>query len=249
MGKIKRYLITFPVILIILIALFLVFSKRLFNIDLGISLFSDSERTTSVAVLRDVREICSFNTIEYIYKIVFPLDFLPEDVAREVLADKQRKGVTLNPAEMVYLEVYDLCREIGIDTASKRGDFVVVTSVVKGGYDFTGTVFEDPESAVNLNDTVRINKEENSLVIRLPDPVIADCIIEDATSENYPYPDIAINPEGWKKLTSFLSEKIKELVIEDGILVRADEKGKEFLERFFLDAGFSKVIFLQEENI
>jgi len=82
------------------------------------------------------------------------------------------------------------------------------------------------------------------LSLRLPPPIIADLIIEDATSKNYPYPDAAIEPEEWKKIAAFVEEKIRILVIEEGILLLTEEKGRQFIERFFLDAGYSTIIFL-----
>lgn len=244
--KLRGRLITSVIIIIILGVLALIIADKIFNIDLGIHLTKTEKTSVSEGVLEEVREILSFNTVEYVYKTVFPYDFAPPDTDWDRLLLKQQRNLAVTETEKKLLEVYQLCTDVGIRLDSRSYTFVVITSVVKGGFDLKGTVYENPESGENLHDYIRIDKESNSLYIKLPEPVIVDLIIEDSTSENYQYPDLGIEPQSWKKLTAFIAREIEGKVIEEGILETARERGEEFFRRLFLEAGYNDIVFMED---
>lgn len=238
--KIRSWLILFLIIIIILAVLALIIADRFFNIDLNFRLSRTEKTAVSVAVLEEMKEILSVNTVEYVYKTVFPYDFVPADTDWNSLLGKRRNNQPLSDMENRHLEVYELCRDVGISLDSRSYVFVVITSVVKGGFDLQGTVYE------NLEEYIRIDEESNTLTLKLPEPKIVDLIIEDSTSETYKYPDLGIEPENWKKLTGFIAGEIEGKVIEEGILEAARTRGEEFFRRLFLEAGYSEIIFLED---
>lgn len=219
-------------------------AKPLFNIDLLEKLNRSKVETGSEAILTRVQDLFQFQTVEYVYKSVFPFDFVPAVYDWRSLLDKEYRGEPLSSQEEEYLAVYRFCEQIGINLNRKKLDFVVITTIVRGGFDLEGTVYENPENAANIEEYLRIDRDENVLYLRLPPPVITDFEIEDPDRTRYPYPDFEISPENWKLLTQFTAGKIRQQVLEDGIIETAKMKGTAFIEALFMESGIEKVVFL-----
>lgn len=232
------------IILVVIAAAFFLLAKPLLNIDLQERFKKKRTTTASVAVLEEVRDLFLFQTVEYIYKTVFPYDFVPADYDWRTLLRKVAEQDTLSAEETEYLSIYRFCEDIGIKLDSNRYEFVVLTAVVRGGFDLKGTVYERPEEHENLEEFVFVDEEEKTLYLRFPEPVIVNFTIEDPTAANYPYPDIEISPDNWKKLTNFVSLKIQEQVISEGILEIAKQRGEAFIEKLLIDAGLKQIVFL-----
>ncbi len=225
----------------LLAALFFLISDIVF--DLGFGIIRDTKVSSSTATLTQVRSVLSLNTLEVVRKVVFPYDFVPEDIDWNLfLKVKEKRPLSLS--ETAYLATYELCREIGIDLRKKRREFVVLTTIIKAGFDLTNPLFSAPESAgAALAGKYVQTDSSGGITITLPPAVITDMIIEDAGTETYTYPDIRIGPENWKKLTLFVEERIQRDKAAQDILEMAAENGRKFLSRMFLDSGYSKVSF------
>ena len=240
MKRIKPLFIS-VIVLVVLAVLFVALSKPLFNLDLRF--VRERIRSSSTATLVQVRDILALNTVEVVYKVVFPYDYVPADMNWSLILRQYREGRDLSLLEETYLEVYRLCEEIGINLESKKREFVVLTTILKGGFDLSDPVFASPESAGNRSNRFIMIDSENAITITLPDTVITDIIIEDAETRTYLYPDIRIGPEDWKMLTSFVERQVAADAEEHGILQLAEENGKRFLRRLLLDTGYDSVIF------
>ena len=232
--------LTLTVILLLALGFFLI-SDTVF--DLGFGIIRDTNVSASVVTLIQVRDILSLNTVEVVRKVVFPYDFVPDTVDwNQFLKVRDRRPLSL--LEISLAETYDLCSEIGIDLRKKRGDFVVITAIVKAGFDLSNPAFASPEQAgAALAEEYVRPDPSGGITIKLPPAVITDLIIEDSGSAGYGYPDIQIGPENWKKLTLFVKERIKSETKVSDILGLATENGKQFLSRLFLDSGYSTVSF------
>lgn len=246
MAEKKRRRQRFPLRLVLILAIVLVLAflftaNPLFNLDFG---FIRTDKTAvSIALLTEVREVFALNTIEFIHKSVFPHDFIPEDADWSRLLVKRREGILLSEEELSHLEFYDLCKDLGLSADPDSYDFVVVTSIVKGGFNLAGTVYENPETRPEeAASAVRVR--EDTVELLLPEPEITDFIIEDASSESYAYPDLDIDPGEWKVLTSYLQGRVEGMVKDEGILDMAKERGRSFIEGMLKDAGFREVVFL-----
>ena len=112
---------------------FLVLADPLFDLDFG--LIRDRRRAASSIVALSGRDLMLLNTVEAIYKVVFPYDYVAADTEWRPLLSKSASGAELTAAEASQLEVYRLAADIGIDLQSKRNDFVVVTAIAKIGLD------------------------------------------------------------------------------------------------------------------
>lgn len=246
-SRFPKFLI--PVIIVIIIgAAFLFTAKPLFNMDLGIRLFKTDVVSDSEAVLMEVKDIFQFNTVEYVYKTVFPYDFIPADYEWTGLLLKTTRREPLTKEEEKLLSMYRFCDKIGIKIDSNRYDFAVVTCIVKGGYDLTGTLYAQidlDEHMANIEDYILIDAEKNSISLRLPRPTIVDVVIEDSTDTNYQYPALSISPGNWKILTSYVAESVREKVTEDGILESAEARAKDFISQVLIQSGYSSVDFIE----
>ena len=203
-------------------------------IDIDLSLQREKRVSTSVAVLERVRDILNLNTVEMVYKVVFPYDFVPADMNWTLFLKQHRESRRMSPLEIGYLETYTLCNEIGIQLERKKNEFVVVTTIIKGGFDLS-----------SLAEHYVIVGDQNGITITMPRAIVTDFIIEDTGSEMYSYPDIDIDPERWQKISAFIQKRMINTAVSGGILQFAEENGKQFIERFFLDAGYSSVNFLE----
>lgn len=233
-------------IVVVIAAAFIFLAQPLFDINLRNLVLRRSTEAVSMAVLEETRDVLSFQTIEYVYKAVFPYDFVEPEYDWRALLQKAATDADLTDSEREHLEFYSFCRGLGIRLLTDRYEFAVITATVRAGFNLMGTPFENPDTNENIEHYIAFDKETRRLILKLPDPVIADFIIEDETSEAYPYPDIAIGPAKWKELTAYAEEKIREKVIQEGILEQAEERGKEFLRRIFLDSGtgISEIVFI-----
>lgn len=246
MAEKKKRRRRFPLRLILILAIllvlaFLLTADPLFHLNFGI--IRTDTTAVSVALLTEVRDIFALNTIEFIYKSVFPHDFIPENIDWGRLLRKRQEGILLSESDLEHLEIYDLCRELGISADRRAYDFVVVTSIVKGGFDLAGTVYENPQSrAEGVSGAVGID-ETGAVHLTLPEPVITDFIVEDNSSSSYTYPDMDIDPENWRRLTDFVRSRVEVIVRDMGILEMAEERGERFIERMLKDAGYREVIF------
>jgi hypothetical protein len=238
----KAPLRVFPLIKWILVAVlaagiaFLFTAKPVFNIDILEHLKRDRSTSGSDAILTRAHDLFLFQTVEYVYKTVFPFDFVPAVYNWNELLDREARGNELTEEEQEYLIIYRFCEELGIKLRANKFDFVVITSVIRGGFDIEETAYAD--------EYVQVDVETKTLFLRLPPPVITHFEIEDPDRATYPYPDFEISPENWKRLIRFTSAKIERQVLDDGILEHAKQNGKAFIEKLLIDSGLRHVVFL-----
>ncbi len=245
----------FPVLLILALVagvLLLLPSIGIPNLGLRNLLFRERSREYAQSLLLEVRDIAQFSTVEYVYRTVFPFDFLPADLrAREESLRRidrnrfYRPDAVLSGAERRYLQTLELCEEIGLPVNGYR--FIVITARIRAGFDLQGLAGDRsgvPEPA-DIARSVRIDEESGRRTIRivLPEPSITEVIVEDADSTRYGYPDLALSPEQWKRLSSFVVEHLRDRVIQEGILETARERGELFIRSFLEKSGFQRVEF------
>lgn len=226
-------LILILLILIVVVVIIMLFQTG-FEIKISNPFVKTEKTVSSEAVLKQVVDISRLSTIEYIYKTVFPYDLINPDADLAALVKKFKAGERLNFNEIEMLSIYGISSEAGIDLLKETFDFAVVTVRIKAGYDF-------PEKSENI---LTIDPESKIVSIKLPPVKITEVIIEDADSSVYNYPDLNINPEQWKTLTSILSRVVKDKAEKKGILQAADIRGQNFIEQLLLNAGYPEIVFI-----
>ncbi len=230
---------------VILGLVFIFAAKPVFNINIMEKIRSNRTQSGSEAILTKVQDLFMFQTVEYVYKTVFPYDFVSPDYPWRTLLDKEALGEPLSEEEQEHLRIFRFCEEIGIKLQSNKYEFVVVTAIVRGGFNLEGTIYASSDNRYNVEKYIQIDRETNTLYLRLPPPVITNFEIEDLDRSRYPYPELAISPDNWKRLTQFTANEIERQVLEDGILELAKQRGKVFIEKLLLDSGLETIVFLE----
>lgn len=149
---------------------------RTFSPLFGPALISFSEvkkETSSLLILEEMHELLRFNTVQYVYRVVFPYDFMKPGINEATIWESLRnhnprlvdasptarrlaellgttgdlRALGLSADESLWLGTWKLCREIGLEYQKPAYAFLVSTIVVEAGFNFAGTVFADPEAA------------------------------------------------------------------------------------------------------
>ena len=228
-GRVKKRIVISIIFILIIGITILILPK--FNIDIPF-VFNTKTSSTEI-ILKEIHKVSKLSTVEYIYKSVFPFDFLDQETNWRQLLIKRTKNELLSNIEKDNLWLYDQCKSIGIDLEYDIYDFVVITSIVEAGINF--------ENGINHDDIII---EGKNISLRIPKTIITKFTIEDSDSSNYNYPDLDVDPMNWRQITNFVEEKIRIRVLEDGILKNAETRGKEFIKSLLIESGWENVIFI-----
>jgi len=228
-GRVKKRIVISIIFILIIGITILILPK--FNIDIPF-VFNTKTSSTEI-ILKEIHKVSKLSTVEYIYKSVFPFDFLDQETNWRQLLIKRTKNELLSNIEKDNLWLYDQCKSIGIDLEYDIYDFVVITSIVEAGINF--------ENGINPDDIII---EGKNISLRIPKTIITKFTIEDSDSSNYNYPDLDVDPMNWRQITNFVEEKIRIRVLEDGILKNAETRGKEFIKSLLIESGWENVIFI-----
>ncbi len=253
---------------VLLIAVFVIFFTDLVGIDLApflpkVRLQRSETWSSSTVTLEAVRDLYAFNTVEYVHRAVFPYDYLPESVSlTEILAKLRTANSTvrnaLSPDEYLYFQTYNLAVDIGMDLGG-RYDFVVVTVVVTAGFDLEGSKLAEPLDPGTVDGAAgmvsgfqveTINTPDGDrlrAIVSPPPPTITEIYVEDIVGEDYPYPDISIGADSWRRVTEFVEEQVVAMPEITDLLTIAEANGRDFVRDVLLRAGYDEVVFEQLE--
>lgn len=231
-GRLKyKFLFIF---LVIIIAATVIIITVIPELGIKLPFIYRTKSSSTEIILKEINKVATLSTVEYIYKSVFPFDFIDEDTDWRKILSKQNKNELLTTKEMDNILIYNQCMSIGIDLEQNIYDFVVITSIVKAG--------------LNLED--KLSKEDiiiegKNITLRMPQTIITKFTIEDPDSSKYSYPDLDVDPMNWKQITKYVEEKIRIKVLEDGILKNAETRGNEFIKSLLMESGMETVVFIQ----
>jgi hypothetical protein len=207
-----------------------------------VSFTQQEEISVSDLVLAEVREICRLNTVECHYKVVFPFDFDRPGVTETKILAKIKKhlnadlGDFLSPDERLWLKAVSLARANGLNPYAPKYDFLVATVVIKGGFDLQGQPPRlESSSRREGGRTIR------SATLVLPPATVTSVVVEDPLRENYPFPDLALSPRGWKEIAGFIKENAVDQGVKDGLLDKAARQAAAWLEPLLIQAGYDEI--------
>ncbi len=193
---------------------------------LSLRLTSSEINASHQAVLEEMRDLSELQTVEFIYKLVFPQDFFVRDLSLEELLLRSRSGGStvqeaLSPEEYRHYRAYFLARDAGLQPLSGSFDFLVISAHVELGYD-----------VAQLADDIRITSQDGNgegLRVELPPAQILNIRIEDPDSSNYPYPDLALDQANWRRIAGFVRDYV------EGVpeIREAREEARRSLSAFF----------------
>lgn len=219
----------------------------------NLGILRTSRVASSQLILRQLRDVLSFHSVEFVYRSVFPQDYYPEgvnltQVLNRLSLDNRPAEEILSPEEFDYWEAYNLANDVGF--RASRDEFVVVTVRARGGYDLEGTALDPAQGGEAAERTFSETEATGPgdtpirvLTITLPEPEIVDIVVEDVNPETYRYPEVGLHPEGWQQVAVFVSRRVAALTVEEGILERTRENTEGFLRSLFEQAGYDRVEF------
>lgn len=229
---------------LIALAVFVVFFTDLVGIASAFpKLRFNRTRITSAhsVTLEAVRNIYTFNTVEYVHRAVFPYDFLPERFTRESILGPAARAEgsleeVLSAEQLLNYNAYNLAEDLGMQPLA-AGNFVVVTLVLTAGFDLEAI---DGDLAI----TARSEGGLREALVVMPPAIITEILVEDIDGERYPYPEVAMGAEQWRRIAEFVQGQAAGLVEVERLLEVAESNGREFVREVLLRAGYDEVTFV-----
>ena len=109
-AKIKMKLVKiFSICILILIVGLIILKFVVPDFSFGLPFTFNEKITSSEILLKEINNVGTLSTIEYIYKSVFPFDFIKEDTDWWDIVRRRAFGASLSEDELEYLQLYDLC--------------------------------------------------------------------------------------------------------------------------------------------
>ncbi len=243
--------IPFRLILVLLIIIGLVVllfaAGKIFDFEIPNPFYRVSRVQSSTAILEDIRDTARLNTIEFVYKTVFPYDLVPEGTDWPDLFKRFRNDGSLSAEELELLAVFGIAADAGIDLNDSDHQFAVITARLSAGFDFSGTPFENPEKdSNNTANFIRFDEDSDSLYIRLPEAKITEIKVDDEDSDSYGYPDMKISPEQWRVLSGIITDHTKSEARKRKLTELAEERGRSVIKKMFSASGYQNIIFTDQ---
>lgn len=225
--------------------------------------FQRREKFSSREILTEIGDLSELQTVEYVYRMVFPHDFYAEGLTLSAIFDQLagRRGTPeeiLTEEEQLYLRAHNLAAETGLATDPEGDDFVVLTARVRAGYSLSsleGLFAVEPleASPPAATDAAAPGEpptplpdpppEQARVFVRLPEATILELIIEDLGTGIYPYPEARVDAKEWRAISSFIGAAAEQRTTEEGILGDARGKTETFLNELLEQAGFADIRF------
>jgi hypothetical protein len=244
MAKGRRFLFT-VVLLLVLVAGGALMGLRLANVsfqDILVStgIVSVERRQSAELVSQDVRTLAQLNTVRYTMQRVFPYDFMDEGLSYQGVLAKLASSTepaeeVLSPAEYRYWRSYNIALEAGLDPRPEAGEFVVVATTLYVGYELS-----EQAGASRL---VTLDSDARTAEVRLPDPRISNVVVQDVKPEEYPYPDVPLSPEAWRRIARFVAEESRPAATDKELFARARSTTEALIEAVLTQAGMERVRF------
>jgi hypothetical protein len=205
--------------------------------------------SSSTITLESVRSLTRFDTVRYIYRAVFPYDYLPDGVSLNEIFRKLREATgtvrdSLTPEEYLYFTTYNLASSIGLPASGGAFDFVVVTLVVSAGIELA-----EMDEPITIEEIAAPDGETSRrAIVRVGPPVINSIAVEDINPAEYPYPDTSLGADAWRRVADYVRSQPLPPEILERVLTTADANAREFITNVLLQAGFNEVQLVTEES-
>lgn len=222
-----------------------------------INLTSTQNISSSDIVLQEIRDIYRFNTVEYLYKIVFPFDFEPQDSSGWQILKKinahlnQDPKKFLTPTELTWLKAIEISRRNRLKIYNPDYQFLVATVIIRAGFDLKASGMDQIETLqstaknrfISFSSYQRNGQTIHTALVTLPPAIISEVEIEDPLRDRYPFPDIGLDPKGWKEIAGFIQEQGQSRALNEGILAKAQTNAKNFITELLASIGVDEVSF------
>lgn len=261
MARTRRPLLL-PVLIFLLVAMGLLYFSWRTNDLPFLKLFSPKKTSASWSILEEIRTINKLETAAYDMKVVFPYDFIGNQEVNwgflKYQYDREPDLFLIKtdpawhpggrlPEDWNGADIYDLCRQVGLDPGWPDYRFIVISVSVRAGVDLD--LWIDSFTVAQPGDDVGgidILTDENgikTLRIKEVPVVVTSFIIEDRDSSVDGFPDVPLSPREWRLLVDGLRPKLQDMALEGGLMETAGEGSRSFISGIFTAAGYVNVEF------
>ncbi len=202
------------------------FAATVFLPELRQRVWRREVQSGSVSVLTGIRDLAELETLVYVRRTVFPHDYLQDHLSitalhRRIAAEGTTAAEALSREELLHLRGANLAASLGLLGADGRAtsDFVVVTTAIYLG-------FSMEELIAGLEG---VGDEDGPGAYTLPPAQVLAIRTEDVQRENYPYPAIRLDADGWRRVTTFVEETVLAAAPLDELRRSAAEQAARFL--------------------
>lgn len=217
----------FIIILITSLALLIIFTD--FK-DSMINPFQERSQTAKTIEKIDNMNIAQLRNSQYIYKSIFPFDYIYGAPNWGMLLYKDKKF--LSDEDKHNIDFFNKCKNIGINL-NTTGYFVIIQVHAIAGLDME-KYMEYP--------IVSLDEERRKITLKEPESQILSMDFLD-TIKNENHPDFNITPKQWKELTLLLTPIIERKIAKSGILIESEKMNRSFLIELFSAMKWNSVEF------
>ena len=220
--------IVLPLVLVAVAASVFVLRERIAD-----AVYQRSVTSGSASILVGIEELATLETATVVHKVVFPHDYLQDDLTVYQLLERIRRGdgdaeSVLSRRELLHFQAANLAGEVGLATAPGAAGFVVVTTVRRYGYDLDALIPAIRAALDGQPSTEGANGADGSRpVVELPPASLLSFEIEDPRRDRYPYGEIPLDAEAWQAVSGFVREAFRatdddRIAIEEATATAAD---------------------------
>lgn len=183
------------------------------------------------------------NTAEGVYKAVFPHDFIPDGINWQKLKTREQNGSLLTYQEQEWLKLGDFCREKGLWPNSRNPRFIVITVILRVGVEGIGSE-GGQDYKKDFEKIFSPDWDSRVLTVHLPKVSITETIIEDPNEMNYPYPDVALTPIEWRKISEYVSHEVSQNRDHSQLIRKGEENLFKLFESFLSDTWWENIQYI-----
>jgi len=232
-----------PVILLAVAVLGSISVVAVFRRQIGAFIFHRESRSASSGTLLAIREMAELETIAYVRKTVFPHDYLAPDLTMYSLVQALSEGgapaeTVLSESEYRHYRAANLASEVGLATRREQGGYVVVTTIVRFGYEVdeilewydrhVGDALPDQQGDAGSPGAFGLTP---AMWQTFPPAKILSVETEDVHRDAYPYGAIPLNADEWRRVSSFVAEVPADAIQYDRFLDESRQRAIDLLRR------------------
>jgi hypothetical protein len=204
---------------------------------LAAALYTRQVSSGSSGVLIAIESVGELETLAEVRRNVFPHDFLVPDtdiytLLRRIEMSQRPLEEVLTPEERTHLAIAELAGRYGLATQSGQRGHVVITTVIRYGYDLA--------HISRLVAQAVADAAGQSVTIELPPASLLSLETEDISRDSYPWGTVPVSAEGIREISALIADAVQEPERTEELQLQAAASAAETLNR--LTAGATPAV-------
>jgi hypothetical protein len=163
-------------------------------------IFQETIRSGSEGVFIGAEDLAELETLAVVHKTVFPHDFYLDGVNYYRLLDRVRRSdrpaaEVLSASELLHFDAVHLAESLALATAPGLDGYVVVTTILRFGFDLREIV-----------PLISAATGETGTTVTIPAARLLSLETEDLSRDRYPYGAVYLDAAGWQEVSAFVAD-------------------------------------------